>query len=145
MLKPTHPHGQPALPRPGPSQDALKKLYCQVELEALRHGVSWAEWLSLATAAVVTLNSPESLRALYVHVVNSTMPVHERVARALLMREVGLKCIGFIGIPKVINNLAALRKVVETDAQVIEHLPTTSRRYVPSSALASRLFEMRRC
>lgn len=38
---------------------------------------------------------------------------HERLDRALLMRETGLKCIGFIGIPKVINNLAALRSAVD--------------------------------
>lgn len=39
--------------------------------------------------------------------------LHEKLDRALLMRETGLKCIGFIGIPKVINNLAALRSVID--------------------------------
>lgn len=44
------------------------------------------------------------------------------------MREVGLKCIGFIGIPKVINQLAALRKAVEEDNELIKSLPKEPRR-----------------
>lgn len=74
------------------------------------------------------------------------------------MREVGLKCIGFVGIPKVriitikvcdeklpswtdeaplphpllqvINNLAALRKEVDKDSTLSSSLPTTPRRKI---------------
>lgn len=58
------------------------------------------------------------------------MTLQDRVDRACLMREVGLKCIGFIGIPKVINQLAALRAAVEEDGDLKEALPTQARRWV---------------
>lgn len=44
------------------------------------------------------------------------------------MREVGLKCIGFVGIPKVINQLAALRKAVDEDHDLVGALPKEPRR-----------------
>lgn len=51
------------------------------------------------------------------------------------MREVGLKCIGFIGIPKVINQLAALRAAVDDDGELKSALPTEPRRFVISAVL----------
>lgn len=51
------------------------------------------------------------------------------------MREAGLKCIGFIGIPKVINQLAALRSAVDEDDELKTALPTEPRRKVTQSEL----------
>jgi hypothetical protein len=51
------------------------------------------------------------------------------------MREVGLKCIGFVGIPKVINQLAALRKVVDEDEELVKALPKEPRRKITDSEL----------
>ena len=53
------------------------------------------------------------------------------------MREVGLKCIGFIGIPKVINNLAALRKAVDEDKELASALPTEPRRQLEPADMAN--------
>jgi hypothetical protein len=75
-----------------------------------------------------TLNSPRSLQSLHRYTTSSQSDLQERVNRACLMREVGLKCIGFIGIPKVINNLAAIRAVVEQDSELANALPTEPRR-----------------
>lgn len=60
------------------------------------------------TATLVTLNASSSLAALHRHSVSSTalsLPLEEKLNRAQLMRETGLKCIGFIGIPKVSRNV----------------------------------------
>ena len=78
----------------------------------------------------MTLNSPASLQALHRHAVPVGLGLAARVDRACLMREVGLKCIGFIGIPKVINQLAALRAAVDEDEALKGALPTEPRRYV---------------
>lgn len=58
------------------------------------------------TAATMTMNSPDSLAALY-QLASSTSsnPVED----AELMREVGLKCISFNGIPRTINCLNAFK------------------------------------
>lgn len=63
------------------------------------------------------------------------MELVQRVQRACLMREVGLKCIGFIGIPKVINQLAALRAAVDEDGELKAALPTAPRRKVTAQEL----------
>jgi hypothetical protein len=52
----------------------------------------------------MTMNSPESLAALY-QLASSANPVET----AELMREVGLKCISFNGIPRTINCLGAFK------------------------------------
>lgn len=80
------------------------------------------------TATLVSLNSPASLQALHKHSVPTALEISQRVERACLMREVGLKCIGFIGIPKVINQLAALRNAVEEDKELKNALPKEPRR-----------------
>ncbi len=81
------------------------------------------------TATMFTLNSPGSLQSLHRYAAPAgSMPLQERLNRACLMREVGLKCIGFIGIPKVINNLAAVRAAVEEDQELAFALPTEPRR-----------------
>lgn len=54
----------------------------------------------------MTMNSPDSLAALY-HLASSTSSNH--VEDAELMREVGLKCVSFNGIPRTINCLNAFR------------------------------------
>lgn len=46
------------------------------------------------TATTMTMNSPDSLRELY----HAAAPTGDAVGTAELMREVGLKCIGFNGV-----------------------------------------------
>lgn len=54
------------------------------------------------------MNSPESMTILY-HVATDSQPQDEKVKTAELMREAGLKCIGFNGIPRTINTLGDFR------------------------------------
>lgn len=77
---------------------------------------------TLQAAATFTLNSPDSLRAL--HAVSSTPPAPTAAYRTLapvpaaeLIREVGLKCISFNGIPRSINCLGAFRAALPPDVQ----------------------------
>jgi hypothetical protein len=53
-------------------------------------------WLTVSTAATMTMNSPDSLLQLHRIATASS----DKVATAELMREVGLKCISFNSIRK---------------------------------------------
>ena len=59
--------------------------------------------MEIQAAATFTLNSPDSLSVLHNVASSSTQPVRA----AELIREVGLKCISFNGIPRTINSLNA--------------------------------------
>lgn len=117
-----------------PKVDELSGHLRTLGADASARGIGWGEWLSLATATVVTLNSPGSLATLH-RVAVHTLGADDAAARAALMREVGLKCIGFIGIPKVINNLAALRAAVEADPDIVSRLDTRPRRSISPASL----------
>ena len=77
------------------------------------------------TAATMTMNSPASLATLHA-LASSQQPLDIRVANAELMREVGLKCIGFNGVPRVINCLGAFRNALP--GEVTSRLTTISSR-----------------
>jgi hypothetical protein len=73
------------------------------------------------TAATMTLNSPESLLQLFAFASASkpatANPSDHPIYTAELMREVGLKCIGFNGVPRTINCLNAFRDGLPSDIQ----------------------------
>ncbi|EON66827.1 hypothetical protein W97_06229 [Coniosporium apollinis CBS 100218] len=96
--------------RPGttPAPRHIKAAYEKIEREAASNNVGRPAWLALSTAATMTMNSPESLAALY-QVATKVQESTQGVATAELMREVGLKCISFNGIPRTINCLGAFR------------------------------------
>ena len=69
----------------------------------------------------MTMNSPESLLKLYT-LASASKPITSNpsdhpVYTAELMREVGLKCIGFNGVPRTINCLNAFRDGLPSDIQ----------------------------
>ncbi|KAI5308914.1 hypothetical protein KEM55_004530, partial [Ascosphaera atra] len=57
------------------------------------------------------MNSPASLSALYTLAARG-QPIEKSTATVELMREVGLKCMSIIGIPRVINCLNAFREAI---------------------------------
>lgn len=57
----------------------------------------------------MTMNSPDSLTILFQLATKSQATEEERIRVAELMREVGLKCISFNGIPRTINCLNAFK------------------------------------
>lgn len=85
--------------RPGPvaAPRQIQSVYKKIEQEAKAHKLGRPSWLALSTATTMTMNSPESMIALY-RSASENQPEKEAVAIAELMREVGLKCIGFNGV-----------------------------------------------
>ena len=63
------------------------------------------------------MNSPASMTALH-QVVSSGCPTEIVVAHAEFMREVGLKCIGFNGVPRIINCLGAFRGALPSEVSL---------------------------
>ncbi|CEH13935.1 hypothetical protein CBOM_01822 [Ceraceosorus bombacis] len=134
----TLPPGRQSGPLAGPGDEKLNALFDKIDQEAKDRKVGWSEWGCFATATLVTLNASSSLAALHRHSVASPalrLSLEEKLNRAQLMRETGLKCIGFIGIPKVINNLAALRAAVEEDKELSHALPMEPRRKITPELL----------
>lgn len=78
----------------------------------------------------MTMNSPESLTALH-HLASQSGDTSEAVRNAELMREVGLKCIGFNGVPRTINCLGAFRASLPKE---VGQLLTTTPSRTPSSS-----------
>jgi hypothetical protein len=86
-----------ARPGPIPAPRHIADIYKNMEKEATAHKLGRPSWLALSTAATMTMNSPESMLILF-NSASASKPDSERVAIAELMREVGLKCIGFNGV-----------------------------------------------
>ncbi|CAG8898527.1 unnamed protein product [Penicillium egyptiacum] len=95
-----------ARPSTVPAPANITSVYRKIQEAAQSKQISQQSWVALSTAATITMNSPESLAALYE--LASTNP-DKQVEAAELMREVGLKCISFNGIPRTINCLNAFR------------------------------------
>ncbi|KAK7525482.1 uncharacterized protein IWZ02DRAFT_418175 [Phyllosticta citriasiana] len=97
-----------ALPDVTPAPKSIHSVFERIARDAASKDVGVPAWLTIATATSMTLNSPASLTTLY----NLAAAGHDEahgIRTAELMREVGLKCISFNGIPRVINNLGAFR------------------------------------
>lgn len=91
------------------------------------------------SAATFTLNSPDSLAALQATASNPSAKTYKPlspVPSAELIREVGLKCISFNGIPRSINSLGAFRASLPQDVQ--DGLETRPSRIITPQNLALR-------
>ncbi|OJJ35766.1 hypothetical protein ASPWEDRAFT_41008 [Aspergillus wentii DTO 134E9] len=97
-----------ARPATVPAPRNIQSVYHKIQQGAQANNVSQPSWLALSTAATMTMNSPDSLVALFQQATTSKS-TEESVAAAELMREVGLKCISFNGIPRTINCLNAFK------------------------------------
>ncbi|CAH0044457.1 unnamed protein product [Clonostachys solani] len=98
---------------PGPTAAPaaqIREAFVDIARDASRRQLGPRSWIVLSAAATFTLNSPDSLTIL--HDVASSPDRHiphpsDPVQTAELIREVGLKCISFNGIPRSINCLNA--------------------------------------
>lgn len=86
-----------ARPGPVPAPRHIEAVYKKIEREATAQKLGRPSWLALSTAATMTMNSPESMVALFT-TASASRTQSDQVAIAELMREVGLKCIGFNGV-----------------------------------------------
>jgi|SRR5690242_11053566 len=86
-----------ARPGPLPAPRNVQSVFKKIEQEATDHKLGRPSWLAVSTAATMTLNSPESMEALF-HSSTQGKKLEESVQTAEFMREVALKCIGFNGV-----------------------------------------------
>ncbi|PBP16527.1 hypothetical protein BUE80_DR012779 [Diplocarpon rosae] len=117
-----------ARPHPLPASSRIRSVYERLRREAAANDVGTPAWLTLSTAATITMNSPASLTELYHLATEGSQDLMQSVETAELMREVGLKCIGFNGIPRTINCLGAFRSSLPHE--VASALATQPRRQV---------------
>lgn len=97
-----------ARPGPVPAPPRIQAIYGRIEKEATDRKLGRPSWLGISTAATMTMNSPESMIALY-DSSSKSRPESEGVAIAEFMREIGLKCIGFNGVCEQLNPSSAQR------------------------------------
>ncbi|KAJ9158168.1 hypothetical protein NKR19_g3559 [Coniochaeta hoffmannii] len=111
--------------RPGQTSapSGIRSVYERIATEASQRSYGRNPWLALSAAATFTLNSPDALHALFQ--VSQSQKTHSPKDAAELIREVGLKCISFNGIPRTINCLGAFRAGLDPDiAKQLETRPT---------------------
>ncbi|KAK1237449.1 hypothetical protein MKX08_003074 [Trichoderma sp. CBMAI-0020] len=101
--------------RPGPCRvakgaaaAAMGDVFRGIAREARGKGVGARAWLAISAAATFTLNSPDALSILHgIAAAERGGSATAEVRAAEFIREVGLKCISFNGIPRTINCLNA--------------------------------------
>ncbi|KAJ0159744.1 Dol-P-Man:Man(5)GlcNAc(2)-PP-Dol alpha-1,3-mannosyltransferase [Colletotrichum tanaceti] len=108
----------------------IGQVYQSIARDAASKKVGTKPWLAISAAATFTLNSPESLESLY-SVASSSSSSSSPPGRpdkretAEFIREVGLKCISFNGIPRTINCLNAFYDALPADVTAqLETRPT---------------------
>ncbi|KAL1996140.1 hypothetical protein VTN49DRAFT_463 [Thermomyces lanuginosus] len=124
--------------RPGttPAPAGVLSLYQNIRREAESRDVGIKAWFSAATAATITMNSPQSLLQLH-NMATENKSREERIYFAELVREIGLKCVGFNGIPRTINCLGEFRAGLPPD--IISGLATQPRRQLTPENVPSIL------
>lgn len=101
----------------------IREVYSAIASDAVRRNVGLKPWVVLSTAATFTLNAPDALPVL--HEVATASSAHDSsssssdaaVRTAELIREVGLKCISFNGIPRSINCLNAFHAALPAEVK----------------------------
>ncbi|KAL7930640.1 hypothetical protein V8C35DRAFT_324305 [Trichoderma chlorosporum] len=107
--------------RPGPCKvvkgaAVVGDLFRGIAKEARGRGVGARAWLAISAAATFTLNSPDALSILHgVAAAERGGSPTAQVRTAEFIREVGLKCISFNGIPRTINCLNAFHASLPRD------------------------------
>ncbi|KAI0376304.1 mitochondrial protein [Hypomontagnella monticulosa] len=105
--------------KPGytPSSAGVQTALTRFASDAAEKKVGLPAWVTLSAAVSATMNCPEAMTQIF-HLANSTpTPNSPRTPaqNAELIREVGLKCISFNGIPRSINTLGAFRNSLPAD------------------------------
>ncbi|KKY19947.1 putative conserved mitochondrial protein [Phaeomoniella chlamydospora] len=123
-----------AKPGPVPAPKNIRSIFDSISKDAASKKVGLPAWLTLSTATTMTMNSPESLLQLH-DLVSSSGDKARSIYAAELMREVGLKCISFNGIPRTINMLGAFHSGLPSS--ISSSLSTTPTRNITPSNLTT--------
>ncbi|TVY43170.1 Dol-P-Man:Man(5)GlcNAc(2)-PP-Dol alpha-1,3-mannosyltransferase, partial [Lachnellula occidentalis] len=127
------PHARPnTLPAP----PKVRAVYERLRQEAAAKNVGVPAWLTLSTATTMTMNCPDGLTELY-NLATASSSTEESVIAAELMREVGLKCIGFNGVPRTINCLGAFR--ASLPSEIVSLLSTKPTRQTSPTNITATL------
>ncbi|KAI1092231.1 mitochondrial protein [Rostrohypoxylon terebratum] len=122
-----------------PSSAGVQTALTKFASDAAEKKVGLPAWVTVSTAVSVTLNCPEAMTQIF-HLANSSPsgPRGPRTAaqNAELIREVGLKCISFNGIPRSINTLGVFYNSLPAD--VASALDTRARRSLTPENLEER-------
>ncbi|KAI1267012.1 hypothetical protein F5Y18DRAFT_416237 [Xylariaceae sp. FL1019] len=114
-------------------QPALQRLAS----DAREKKVGLPAWVTVSTAVSATMNCPEAMTQVF-HLANKSADTSRSPAQnAELIREVGLKCISFNGIPRSINTLGAFWNSLPSDV-------TSSMSTTPSRELTPENLEVRK-
>lgn len=118
--------------RPGPTAapPRIADVYRAIARDAAKKNIGSQPWITFSAAATITLNSPDALAVLWRVASEQQTSTLSPVASAELIREIGLKCIGFNGIPRTINVLGSFRSSLSED--VVAQLATAPTR-VPTA------------
>ncbi|KAK6077234.1 major facilitator superfamily transporter [Seiridium cupressi] len=92
----------------------VKPALARFASDATEKKVGLPAWITLSTAVSATLNCPEAMTSVF-HIANESSTSRSPVQNAELIREVGLKCISFNGIPRSINCLGAFHGSLPSD------------------------------
>ncbi|KAK4033031.1 hypothetical protein C8A01DRAFT_40526 [Parachaetomium inaequale] len=120
--------------RPGqaPAPRHIRDVYRRIAHEARERKYGERPWVTLSAAATITLNSPASLLILH-DLAPSLTTALTPLTTAELLREIGLKCISFNGIPRTINTLGAFRAGIAHHPWSSQLCTTPSRELTPSN------------
>ncbi|KAK4242829.1 hypothetical protein C8A03DRAFT_10974 [Achaetomium macrosporum] len=123
--------------RPGqaPAPRQIRDIYARIAHEARERKYGERPWVTLSAAATFTLNSPSSLLILHDLASSSSSRTLSPLPTAELIREIGLKCISFNGIPRTINCLGAFKSGL--DPSLAAQLATTPSRHLTPGNIAS--------
>ncbi|GAB1317647.1 hypothetical protein MFIFM68171_07857 [Madurella fahalii] len=133
--------------RPGqaPAPRHIRDIYTRISREARERRYGERPWVTLSAAATFTLNSPASLLILHQVASSSSSsssssspspPSSSPLATAELIREIGLKCISFNGIPRTINCLGAFKAGLASEPWASELCTAPSRALTPDNLAA---------
>ncbi|KAI0467716.1 hypothetical protein F4859DRAFT_231607 [Xylaria cf. heliscus] len=125
--------------KPGytPAGAQVKRALERLVNGAHQNNVGLPAWVTVSTAVSATMNCPEAMTQVF-DLANSSNASSRRTPaqNAELIREVGLKCISFNGIPRSINTLNAFYESLPTD--VAESLSRTPTRELTPANLEAR-------
>ncbi|EAA30321.1 hypothetical protein GE21DRAFT_10560 [Neurospora crassa] len=133
-----------ARPGPTPAPRNIEAVYTKIADEARERKYGEKPWLALSAAATFTLNSPSSLGPLLT-LASSRWPSSSSspsssalLAPAEFIREIGLKCISFNGIPRTINTLNSFRSHLSSaHPDLSPHLSSTPTRQTTPSNISA--------